>query len=490
MKIEILNELLTSQKRIFMKDLTRKFDVSKNSILRYTAELRDDLNLLFDDVKLLYSEDGNYLVTTNAKQEHAYIVNRLKEHYITSSSLFLILMKIIGTNQSITQIAASLNFSPSTVYNKIAQLNEPAKPYDIEISMVSDSRFKGNEFNVRYFIYRLLLFQHKTNKDNPFNSDALNDFLDITNIHDNLLQHKNLTSSEEMRVRMLQGISLYRIKRAHQVIPENEDFLKDISFFNSSYFSLFSDSMIVSDKERQRESLIFCFLLRTTIFEIESESKKANIVANYLNSGLKIARDTEFILQKFSEFGNINFSPYTYNESYYLLLINLIYLKHINIDLSVFYEDDTLLNDIYKNASLEYVENKQRINTFLNDTSIIESITHFTNAELQQLTFVFQFIFDVNIKPKTLKVFVQFSKNIHTGPMIIHLLKTTFHPSALEIIKDPVNADLIISDTYEGDLFKADHFYFENTYNNSQYQNLLIFVSHLIHENILTVKIK
>lgn len=490
MKIEILNELLTSPKRIFLKDLTRKFDVSKNSILRYTAELREDLNCLFDDVKLLYSEDGDYVVTANLKQDHAHIINRLKEYYITSSSLFLILMKIIGTDESITQIAASLNFSSSTVYNKIAQLNELAKPYNIEISMMKGGRFKGNEFNIRYFIYRLLLFQHKTNKDDPFNSDLLNDYLDITNIHNNLLQKKNLTSSEEMRVRMIQGISMFRVKRARQIIPEDEAFLRDIFFFDEPYFNLFSESMIISNKESKRESLVFCFILRTTIFEIESERKKANIVANYLNSDLKIARDTEFILQKFSKFGNINFSAYTYNESYYLLLINLIYLKYTSIDLSVFYEDDTLLNDIYKHASVEYIENKHRINTFLNDTSIIESMTSFSREELQQLTFVFQFIFDINIKPKPLKVFIQFSKNIHTGPMIAHLLNTTFHPSVLEIIKNPKQADLIVSDTYEGDFCTANHFYFENTYNNAQYQGLLVFVSHLIHENILRVKIK
>ena len=236
MKIEILNEILTSNRRIFLKDLIRKFNVSKNSILRYTAELRDDLNILFEDIKLLYSEDGNYIITTKNSQDHAYLINKVQEYYIENSTLFQILKKILETDWSITKISNSLNFSLSTVYAKIAQLNEFAEPYNIELNLHQNGRFKGNEFNIRYFIYRLVLFQNKTNKDNPFNPLISESFIDITNISNVLLNDKNLTSSEEMRLKMIQGISLHRLKRNHRFLEYDQAFLDDIIYFNVTEF--------------------------------------------------------------------------------------------------------------------------------------------------------------------------------------------------------------------------------------------------------------
>ncbi|MFC6348394.1 helix-turn-helix domain-containing protein [Vagococcus carniphilus] len=485
MKIEILNEILTSNRRIFLKDLTRKFNVSKNSILRYTAELRDDLNVLFEDIKLLYSEDGNYVITTKSSQDHAYLINKVQEYYIENSTLFLILKKILETDWSITQISNSLNFSLSTVYAKIAQLNEFAKPYNIELSLLQNGRFKGNEFNVRYFIYRLVLFENKTNKDNPFNPLISKSFIDITNVNNVLLNKKNLTSSEEMRLRMLQGVSLHRLKRNHRPLEYDQPFLDDITFFNVPDFHLFESTPLISEEQRKLESFVFCFLLRSTIFEIESNEKKSNIVNKYKHSNLAIAKDTEFLLQEFSkQFDIIYTSEQTQLDSYYLLLINLIYFKHTSINLSVFFENEFICSDSDINKPGSNTKNKNDIDLFLLSAPVREHFSGCTEESLLQLSHIFHYIYDVNKPLKKIRVFVQFSKNIHTVNLINQCLINAFNPDSLEIIKDPTQADLIVSDTYEGKKFDTNHFYFDNTYDPNQYKQLVQYVGNLCCNNM------
>lgn len=486
MKIEILNEILTSNRRIFLKDLIRKFNVSKNSILRYTAELRDDLNILFEDIKLLYSEDGNYIITTKNSQDHAYLINKVQEYYIENSTLFQILKKILETDWSITKISNSLNFSLSTVYAKIAQLNEFAEPYNIELNLHQNGRFKGNEFNIRYFIYRLVLFQNKTNKDNPFNPLISELFIDITNISNVLLNDKNLTSSEEMRLKMIQGISLHRLKRNHRFLEYDQAFLDDIIYFNVPEFCLFESSPIVSDEQRELESFVFCFFLRSTIFEIESNDKKASIVKKYQQSDLKIARETEFLLEQFSKYFNIIYTDDIYKESYYLLLINFIYFKHTSIDLSVFFENDTAIQNRQPSIPGSYTKKYAEIELFLKTPMIKNYFSEYSEDSLQQLSHILNYIYNVNKQPKKLKIFIQYSKNIHSVNMISQTLMDTFNQEYIEIIKNPAEADLIISDTYEGKKFETNHFYFDNTYDADQYSQLLQYVANIYFKSMFS----
>ncbi|MDT2813684.1 helix-turn-helix domain-containing protein [Vagococcus carniphilus] len=486
MKIEILNEILTSNRRIFLKDLIRKFNVSKNSILRYTAELRDDLNILFEDIKLLYSEDGNYIITTKNSQDHAYLINKVQEYYIENSTLFQILKKILETDWSITKISNSLNFSLSTVYAKIAQLNEFAEPYNIELNLHQNGRFKGNEFNIRYFIYRLVLFQNKTNKDNPFNPLISESFIDITNISNVLLNDKNLTSSEEMRLKMIQGISLHRLKRNHRFLEYDQAFLDDIIYFNVPEFCLFESSPIVSDEQRELESFVFCFFLRSTIFEIESNDKKASIVKKYQQSDLKIARETEFLLEQFSKYFNIIYTDDIYKESYYLLLINFIYFKHTSINLSVFFENDTAIQNRQPSIPGSYTKKHAEIEQFLKTPVIKNYFSEYSEDSLQQLSHILNYIYNVNKQPKKLKIFIQYSKNIHSVNLISQTLMDTFNQEYIEIIKNPAEADLIISDTYEGKKFESNHFYFDNTYDADQYSQLLQYVANIYFKSMFS----
>ncbi|MGX7025467.1 helix-turn-helix domain-containing protein [Vagococcus hydrophili] len=489
-KIEILDDLLISQKRIFPKDLTRKFNVSKNSILRYTAELQEDLTIVFDDITLCCSEDGDYYLEKCEWQNRAYLINHMKEFYIDNSSLYLVLKAVISTNLTIPQIAETLNYSLSTVYAKLTTLNTLAEPYEIEIDITHPSRFKGREFNVRFFLYHILLFQNRTIKQNPFPTNIPQIFLDLTNIETNLISPKKLTSSHEMRIRMIQGISLYRTTYHQEWLTEDDSFLKDIIFFNESNFNLFGDNDLIATSSQLIESRVFCFLLRASVFEIESFQEKRKIISKYQQSGLKIAQKIEYILESFAKFAKFEYTTAGYTESYYLLLINLIYLKHVSIDLCVFYEDDTFSENPYDKTNEAFISNSSKIKAFIQENSFSSFFTKIPSHKLHQLVYILHYIFDINTQPKQLNIFIQFSKNIHTEALLAHSLTSSFSSEALSITKNPDEANLFVSDSYEGKNCHVEHFFFENTYNSLEYQRLYQFITRLIYDNMFFKKIE
>lgn len=70
---------------------------------------------------------------------------------------------------------------------------------------------------------------------------------------------------------------------------------------------------------------------------------------------------------------------------------------------------------------------------------------------------------------------------MYTGSTLITSLKTTFSQDSIEITDNPNDADLIISDIFEGYNLKAERFYFENVYDYSQWKQLLQCVTDLIY---------
>ena len=210
------------------------------------------------------------------------------------------------------------------------------------------------------------------------------------------------------------------------------------------------------------------------------------IVENYQQSNLKIAKDTEFLIEQFSNHFNIIYTDRIYEEAYYLLLINLIYFKHTSINLSVFFENDTVIKNAQPSIPGSYTKKQADIELFLKTSVIRDYFSEYSEDSLQQLSHILNYIYNVTKQPKKLKVFIQYSKNIHSVNLIGQTLVDTFNQDYIEIIKNPNEADLIISDTYEGKKFDTNHFYFDNTYDADQYLQLLQYVSNIYFKSMFS----
>lgn len=481
-KVSILNTILISKKRIFLKDIMFDFNISKNTALRHINELEKDISIIFTDIKLTITKDNNYSITPKKIEDNAFLINRMKEYYIQNSSLFLTFKEVIQTDKSIIQIADDLNFSASTVYSKISTLNEVTKPFNVEINFFQNGRFKGEESSIRFFLYKMILFENKINKDNPFGPKMPLAFLNLDNVTTNLISVEYLSSSQIMRLKMIQGITLYRINIQNELLNINKNLDADITYFEDSNFIL-NCNIPITKNILENESRLFCFIIRAAIYDIDTFEKKEEIVNNYQTSKLDIARNTEFILSFFSEVADFNFTEHDYITSYYLLLINLICLKYVDFDLSVLFKNNSELKDPYSFATKSFKKNENKIKKMLTDHSFSSNLPDFSKEKLTQLSYILHFIYDINTQPKKTNIFIQFTENIHSGDLINHCLTSTFSSDSISIVHNPNEADIIISDTYEGSISHAKRFHFENIYNQQQWKNLLQFITNSIYDN-------
>ncbi|EGP9133451.1 hypothetical protein I0519_003070, partial [Listeria monocytogenes] len=327
--------------------------------------------------------------------------------------------------------------------------------FNCSVNISQTDRFSGDEFGIRAFNFIMLHYSTRTNIDNPFSSMMPKSFINLDNIKENLITQKNLSPSQEMRLKLLQGIVLYRINKRKRFVTFDDSFFTDAQFFFEDDFILQNQLGREFETTIKLESNIFCFLVRSLFFNIDTFTKKTEIVSQYKNSNLTITQQINFILSEFSTYASFKYTQEGYIESYYLLLIIFIFVKHINIDFTDFYEFKSDLVNYEDTIETSFSENEKMITEFLTREPFKTQFSQLSEPLKMHLSRVLYFIFDSNHLPKKVKIYVQFSKNMYTGSTLITSLKTTFSQDSIEITDNPNDADLIISDIFEGYNLKA-----------------------------------
>lgn len=479
-KLDLLGLLLSSRKKIFIKDVMNNFKISKNTAFRYVEELKHDISINSNTTELVLSTRGNYYIKSD-NQDTYFIMLKVREYYMEKSSILKVFKGIVQTDYSVEKLARSLHYAPSNIYAKIGEINKLAELFNCSVDLSCPTRFNGDEFGIRSFIFIVLLYSGRTKNEPPFSSKMPDLFLDLKNIKKNLITQQNLSHSQELRLKLLQGITLYRINNRQEFLNFDSNFYIDAQFFFENNFTLSPCDNAKDTVAIKTESNIFSFLVRAIIFDIDTFMKKSEIVSQYENSNLKIAQEIHFIMSEFSMHASFKYTEHGYVESYYLLLIISIFVKYINIDFTDFYEFKSDLVNYRDDIQTNFSDNQSIVNEFLIKEPFKTQFSKLSEPLQMHLSRIFYFIFDLNQPPEKIKIYIQFSKNMYTGSTITNSLLSTFSQKSIEITHNPNTADLIISDAFEGDNFKAERFYFENVYDYSQWKQLLKYVTDLIY---------
>lgn len=488
-KLDMFKDILFSgQEGMFVQTLKKDYALSQSTLDRYLREIQQDLQVTFDNVRLILSTtSGSYLILKDIHYSDGYIVETLSFYYMKHNSFFIVLQALIQhVYHSVEELARDLNLSSSNIYKQLRLLNELAAPFNISVDLsVNGSNFKGSELGIRYFFYYVYWKLYQTNRPLPFNQERFQVLSDITHLKEACLgKDSALSSSQIVKLRILQTVTLYKLTYQQKNIYLEDEFYQDIIFFKNPDISIFdSFSNDYTKKELEMEKCFFCFATQGLIYDITSFEKKKETVKKYEQSDLQIAKQISAILKEFADVFQFEYSEKGYYVSYYLLLLYLLYVKHVHIDT---YGGEGIHGvvrhfDVKDFASLQsQLAVEKFVHSLFNQTFKLDEFP-WTDILIQRLSHLFYTIYTLNKAVNPVKVLVQFTENNYLGELIKANLANYFNDKLLVFVSDPAKADLVISDVYEPNALTNNHFYLDNIYDGEQSKKMFHFVSEYLY---------
>ncbi|MGX7059050.1 helix-turn-helix domain-containing protein [Vagococcus humatus] len=486
-KLDMFKDILFSgQEGMFVQTLKKDYDLSQSTLDRYLREIQQDLQVTFDNVRLILSTtSGSYLILKDIHYSDGYIVETLSFHYMKHNSFFVVLQALIqDVYHSVEELARDLNLSSSNIYKQVRLLNELAAPFNISVDLsVNGSNFKGSELGIRYFFYYVYWRLYQTNRPLPFNQEQFQDLSDITHLKEVCLgKGSALSSSQIVKLRILQTVTLYKVIYRHKNICLEDEFYQDIVFLKNPNISIFdSVSHIYTEKELEMEKCFFCFATQGLIYDITPFDWKKQVVERYRQSELEIARQVEKLLEEFVDVFQFNYTEEGYYTSYYLLLIYLLYVKHVHIDAYGAEGNMSRPFDVKDFGSLKSQLAIERFVSYSIKQICPQKEFVWTEVLIQRLSHLFYTIYTINKAVDPVTILVQFTENNYLGEMIKANLANYFNDKLLVFVSDPAQADLVISDVYEPNASTQYHFYLDDIYDGEQSKKMFYFVSEYLY---------
>lgn len=477
-KLDIFKHILFSDSGKTMKELLHHFELKDTTLRRYINELKIDLESTFkEDVKLDEITNRKIIVKNPSEMAINYIVSILKLDYIKNSFLYDIISSLTKKSYySVDKLADDLNYSKSITYTNLSKLNELLVPFDVEIDFKNRNNFSGNEFGVRYFLF-LSYWQMFDIIEMPrIFGLARQEYIDIDFIIKTMGLSENLTVTQKYQLMLLSCITSYRL-RFSKKINTTPEFLEDIAFFYDGKICL---NLNLNSTTLENESKMFSYMVRLFVFDIDTFERKKEIVEKFKNSELEISNAADFILFKMKTMFFYEYENKNYIDSYYLLIITIIYYKYIQIHV------DNSLNDSLNN-NLKLLKKKK---SYYKVADKLKSLIHYLpNSDslsvLGKDVFItiLYIIYEMNFKPKPENVYVAHTANIFNSVYLKAMISKVFTEKVLTFCDSPDEAEIIISNNFESVNSGKKFFYFEDIYNKDTWDGLLIFLSEHLNEN-------
>ncbi|MBM7687457.1 helix-turn-helix domain-containing protein [Enterococcus ureilyticus] len=480
LRFELLKELLYAPNGVSTKDMMKKFTISSKTFYRYKQKLNDDLNHVFPyqqvkirKIKLLY------MINLADSLTFSYVIDSMRLYYIKHSQRFSILAALLKRHYvSVESLAQDLSLSPSHVYSNLKQLKNLLSPFHLKISFAPtlyQTNIIGEEKNIRVlgFILFWIIFK---GLEWPFEkTPSAYQTMPI------VVDDERLSFSQKNRIRYFQNATFWRMLYRKESLTLSGEFMDYLRFFEQeSPTLLFSelDHVDLDSIDVKSEAYFFGFLSRFLVANIDSDEEKKRIAQHFINSELPIALLTTKILNKLLLAYNVKLTSDNYLKNYYLLIINLLYIRYIGIDFRRF-----LVNDSVESKAKWFAPNEDSYRSFVKEAMVSEPLLkkYMKPGFISLMAKFFHSILKSAEKEAKLLIFIQHSPNNFIYDFIKNNLLIIFGDSTLGFTFDADKADIIISDSYELEQTNVCSFHFEHSHDPETWKALILFVSGKIY---------
>ncbi|MGX7059048.1 helix-turn-helix domain-containing protein [Vagococcus humatus] len=491
-KLAICKEIIFQAKfGVTFSQIQTKYDLSTTTLNRYLAELDEELNQVFQgEIQLVFNDHlSAYFIESTEPQIHSYFIKILRYHYMKEQTFFIVFEALLHhIYDSVEELAEQINLSPQTIYKQLRLFNQLLEPFGAELYIKNGrSNFRGSEIGLRFFFYYVHWFIYGSVIPLPFEHPSYSDLLDTTDLVASYSNQgtRELTLSQKTKLKIMQAITLYKLKRQHRTLEMSDDFYQDIQFFSHPAVTLFDQFQGEYDKETlDKEQAFFCYAVSSLVFDSDNETRRAEIVKAYEDSHLSIARDVERMLAKLAEEFSFQFQPEGYITSYYLVLIFAIYMKYFAIDTSKYCEYSIQFMNLAYSEQQQTQVNEKMLSFAKEQAKRLDINTHnWSESAFQHLAYILTICHDLNHPFNTIHVLLQITENVYMGEIIRKNIKDFFHSDLLQFTDDLSKADLIISDTYEQEQGMCPQVYLDNPYDASQWERVFAFLSDFLYKH-------
>lgn len=480
LRFELLKQLLYAKEGSTTQEMMDSFNISSKTFYRYKKQLVDDLNTVFAYGQVAIKKRKLlYIVELAPSLTFSYVLDSMRLYYIKISQKFSILAALLRRHYiSVEALAQDLSLSPSHVYSNLTFLNQLLRPFDLTISFspsIYKTNFQGAELNIRTLGF-VLFWNVFKGLEWPFEKTpssyrtlplAINDC--------------RLSPSQQTRLRYFQNVTYWRAlyrKKSLTLSQEFKDYL--VHFESVAPTKLFSnlENVDLEQVNLRDENYFFGFLSRFLIANIDSIGDRQMIAHSLVQSELPLAELATRTLDKLLATYNVKLSSDNYLENYYLLIICLIYIRFIGVNFRKFLVDDTTVSKAnwFSSDELSY-------RSFVKETLVKEPLLrkHMNAGLISFMAKFFNSILKSGEKEAKLRIFIQHSNNHFIYDFVKNNLLTIFGDSTLEFAFDVKDADVIISDAFEGEDSNDRTFHFEHSHDQSSWRELILFISGKIY---------
>ncbi|WP_375270017.1 helix-turn-helix domain-containing protein [Enterococcus sp. DIV0212c] len=477
-KFELLKKLLYSKQGLSIQEIITASHESKSTIYRYIQQLNEDLTLLFTETPIqIEQKNTTFYIVLSDLLNIAYILDKVRLSYIYISPEILIFAAAAGKNHtSLESLAQSINLSPSYTYKSLNIINKQLHYFRVSIGFGDFSRKSnvyGAEADIRFFLFYMYW---NTNKGIVWPFNASPDYFKELPLPINT----TLAPSQHMRLRYHQNITYWRILYLQEKISITEEFLTYLFILdteNPTKFTIdFSNTLTI--EELKNEQVYFGFLSRFFIPDIDTKESKQKIAQLFIDSGLPLTKSCIDLLELIQTEYDLVINPEEYLFYYYNLMIALLYVHYIEIDYQSISENEDRLSFL-DDDNQDFSRVEKEINHLVSQFFITDPFLKEMDAKglVTYMTNLLYCIIDSTRSIVPLYIFCQYSKNFYMGDKIKKYLLTTFGSRAIHFTTDIQQANLVISDSYEGDISNRDFFYFDAPYESTTWEAVSLFVS-------------
>lgn len=486
MRFELFKSVAFSSNGISFNELLQKHELTKSTLSRYINELAQEVEEVFDGTVHVIQDNrtGMYLLSQSNSFSIGYLIDYIHLFYVEKSGIFFILNALLKNHYtSIEAMALDLHMSSSSVYKQLRELKKMLVPFGGKITFDQHAgRLTGNEIGIRLFDYYSYWSVFKSIK---VNTDYPEEWMDIKEIEDYFDHAASLSESQQAKFKFIQLITLKRVLWQKNYVELSKEFLADIVYFDNK------DAELLPLLEKklpknlyQGERALLLYGIRGLVYNLDSLETKKQIVTNYQQSSLEIAAYTTRLMDDVQTQFNLEYTEDGYINFYFYLIILLIYIKHINIDISGYYKNALSFHSI-----IDYNEENEEV--FQKITEVVEKQAFYPKISKKSLKGVMSILsltiysgIYLSKKAGRISICVVFNNNLILADGIKKVILDIYNEERILFTNDVALADLVISDSYEAVSSPTEFFYFDDQLNPKQWKLMVEAINEIFYETI------